>query len=49
MSNAFYEHGIFYNYADDNTISFSTPDFDRLFQVLPKTFRKVLFLLTGSV
>ena len=32
----FIEHGILYNYADDNTISFSSPDFDRLVQVLQK-------------
>ena len=30
----FIEHGILYNYADDNTLSFSCPDFDRLIQVL---------------
>ena len=28
------EHGTLYNYADDNTISFGCPDFDRLTQVL---------------
>ena len=30
----FIEHGTLYNYADDNTLSFSCPDFDRLIQVL---------------
>ena len=30
----FIEHGTLYNYADDNTISFSSPDFNRLIQVL---------------
>ena len=30
----FIEHGTLYNYADDNTISFCCPDFDRLIQVL---------------
>ena len=28
------EHGTLYNYADDNTVSFSCPDFDRLIQIL---------------
>ena len=37
----FIEHGTLYNYADDNTISFSSPDFNRLIQVLQK---KVLLL-----
>ena len=32
----FIEHGTLYNYADDNTISFSSPDFNRLIQVLKK-------------
>ena len=32
----FIEHGTLYNYADDNTISFSSPDFNRLIQVLQK-------------
>ena len=32
----FIEHGTLYNYADDNTISFSLPDFNRLIQVLQK-------------
>ena len=32
----FIEHGTLYNYADDNTISFSSPDFNKLIQVLPK-------------
>ena len=34
--NVFYfiEHGTLYNYADDNTLSFSCPDFDRFIQVL---------------
>ena len=32
----FIEHGILYKYADDNTISFNSPDFDRLIQVLQK-------------
>ena len=30
----FLEHGTLYNYADDNTVSFSTPDLDRLIQIL---------------
>ena len=29
----FLKHGTLYNYADDNTVSFSTPDFDELIQV----------------
>ena len=32
----FIEHGTLYYYADDNTISFSSPDFNRLIQVLQK-------------
>ena len=32
----FIEHGTLYNYADDNTISFNSPDFNRLIQVLQK-------------
>ena len=28
------EHGTLYNYVDDNTLSFSCPDFDRFIQVL---------------
>ena len=32
----FLEHGILYSYAGDNTISLSSPDFDRLIQVLQK-------------
>ena len=30
----FIEHGTLYNYADDNTLSFSCSDFDRLIPVL---------------
>ena len=30
----FLEHGTLYNYADDNTVSFSTPDLDKLIQIL---------------
>ena len=30
----FLKHGTLYNYADDNTVSFSSPDFDELIQVL---------------
>ena len=30
----FIEHGILYDYADDNAISFSCPDFDRNIQVI---------------
>ena len=30
----FIDHGTLYNYADNNTLSFSWPDFDRLIQVL---------------
>ena len=30
----FLKHATVYNYADDNTVSFSTPDFDELIQVL---------------
>ena len=32
----FIEHGTLYNYADDNTISFSLSDFNKLIQVLQK-------------
>ena len=32
----FIEHGTLYNYADDNTISFSSPDINRLTQILQK-------------
>ena len=32
----FIEHGTFYNYGDDNTISFGSPDFNRLTQGLQK-------------
>ena len=37
----FIEHRTLYNYADDNTLSFSCPDFDRLIQVL-QTERLIL-------
>ena len=30
----FLKHGTLYNYADGNTVSFSTPDFDELIRVL---------------
>ena len=30
----FIEHGTLYSYADENTLSFSCPDFDRLIQIL---------------
>ena len=30
----FIEHGTLYNYADNNTVSFCCPDFDRLIQIL---------------
>ena len=32
----FIEHGTLYKYADNNTISFSPPDFNKLVQVLQK-------------
>ena len=32
----FIEHGTLYNYADDNTVYFSSPDFNKLIQVLQK-------------
>ena len=36
------EHGTSYNYADDNTVSFSTPDINKLIQVLQSESQIVL-------